>query len=56
MKDFTAFLVVVVYLAMLFVLVRPNSQGPTFVKNVADGLSSIINAGTGGGGFTATGK
>jgi hypothetical protein len=55
-KDFGTFLVAVVYLAVLFVLVRPNSQGPTLVKNVADGLSGLIKAGTGGGGFTASGQ
>ena len=44
-----AFLIGVVYLAVLFVLVRPRSQGPTLVKNVADGLSGLIKAGTGGG-------
>jgi len=55
-KDFGAFLIAVVYLAMLFVLVRPNSKGPTLVQNVAQGLASIINAGTGGGAFTQSGK
>lgn len=49
MKDFTTFLVGVVYLAVLFVLVRPGSQGPSLVSNVANGLSNIIQAGTGGG-------
>jgi hypothetical protein len=55
-KDFGTFIVAVVYLAILFVLVRPNSQGPTLVKNVSDGLTGLIKAGTGGGGFTATGQ
>lgn len=50
---FGTFLVGIIYLAVLFVLVRPNSQGPTLVKNVADGLSSLVNAGTGGGGWSA---
>lgn len=39
--------------AALFVLVRPNSQGPKLVTNVADGLSNLVNAGTGGGGWSA---
>lgn len=55
-KDLGTFLVAVAYLAVLFVLVRPNSQGPQLVKNVSDGLSGLINAGTGGGAFTASGK
>lgn len=53
---FGTFLVGIIYLAVLFVLVRPNSQGPTLVTNVADGLSNLVNAGTGGGAFTASGK
>ena len=52
-KDFGTFLVGIVYLAILFVLVRPGSSGPSLVKNVADGLSGLINAGTGGGGWGA---
>lgn len=55
-KDLGTFLVAIVYLAVLFVLVRPNSQGPQLVKNVADGLTNLIGAGTGGGSFTASGK
>lgn len=43
--------VLVVYLAALFTLVRPNSQGPVLVKNFTDGFSTIIKAATGGGSF-----
>lgn len=50
---FGTFLVGIIYLAALFVLVRPNSQGPKLVTNVADGLSNLVNAGTGGGGWSA---
>lgn len=52
-NSFGTFLVGIIYLAVLFVLVRPNSQGPTLVKNVADGFSALVNAGTGGGGWSA---
>jgi hypothetical protein len=45
----TVFIVGIVYLAILFVLVRPNSQGPTLVTNVSDGLTNLIKAATGGG-------
>lgn len=48
-KDFGTFLVGIVYLAVLFVLVRPGSQGPTLVTNVSNGLSGLVTAGTGGG-------
>jgi hypothetical protein len=44
-----SFVVLFGYVIILFVLVRPGSQGPTFVKNVSSGISSIIQAGTGGG-------
>ena len=50
---FGTFLVGIVYLAALFVLVRPGSQGPVLVTNVANGLTSLVNAGTGGGGWAA---
>jgi hypothetical protein len=42
-------IVIFAYVIVLFVLVRPGSQGPTFVDNVSSGISSIIKAGTGGG-------
>jgi hypothetical protein len=48
-KDVGTFLVGSVYLAVLFVMVRPQSQGPQLVSNVANGFSSILKAGTGGG-------
>lgn len=43
------FFVGIIYLAILFVLVRPDSQGPTLVTNVSDGLTNLIKAATGGG-------
>jgi hypothetical protein len=52
-KDFGAFLIGVVYLAVLFTLVRPGSQGPTLITNASNGLIGLINAGTGGGGWSA---
>ena len=50
---FGTFLVGIIYLAVIFVLVRPGSQGPTLVSNVSNGLSGLVNAGTGGGGWAA---
>jgi hypothetical protein len=41
--------VAVVYLAVFFVLVRPGSQGPTLISNVANGFTNVIKAATGGG-------
>ena len=42
-------IVIFAYVIVLFVLVRPGSQGPSFVKNVGSGVSSVVKAGTGGG-------
>jgi hypothetical protein len=44
-----AAILVFAYVIVLFVLVRPGSQGPTLLKNLTSGLSSVIKAGTGGG-------
>lgn len=52
-QEIGKFLAGIIILAVLFVLVRPGSQGPTFVKNISDGLSNLVNAGTGGGGWGA---
>lgn len=50
-KDFGTFLVGIIYIAVLFTLVRPNSQGPKLVKTVGDSLSGLLKAATGGGTF-----
>lgn len=51
MKNITEVIVLIIYLAMLFTLVRPRSQGPTLVKNTGNALSGLIKAATGGGTF-----
>jgi hypothetical protein len=55
-RDVGSFLTGIIIIAILFVLVRPNSQGPTLVKNVSGALTGLIGAATGGGAFTASGK
>lgn len=55
MKEIGAYAIMCVYLAMLFVMVRPGSQGPQLVTNVSNGLAGLINAGTGGGGWSSGG-
>lgn len=50
------FLVGIIILGALFLMVRPGSKGPTLVTNVADGLSGLVNAGTGGGGWNSGAK
>lgn len=51
MKNITEVLVLIVYLAIVFTLVRPRSQGPQLVENVGNALSGLVKAATGGGTF-----
>lgn len=46
--------VIFAYMLILFVMVRPGSQGPSLVTNLADGLSNVIKAGTGGGSWSSS--
>lgn len=51
MKNVTEVLVLVIYLAIIFTLVRPNSQGPQLLTSFGSAFSSIVNSATGGGTF-----
>jgi hypothetical protein len=44
-----SFLTGIIIIAVLFVLVRPGSQGPRLVVNVSNGLKGLVSAATGGG-------
>lgn len=48
-----SFLAGIIIIAILFVLVRPGSQGPGLVSGVSSGLAGLVNAATGGGGWAA---
>lgn len=48
-----SFLTGIIIIAILFVLVRPGSQGPTLVSGVSSGLAGLVNAATGGGGWSS---
>lgn len=48
-----SFLTGIIIIAVLFVLVRPGSQGPSLVTGVSGALSGLVNAATGGGGWAA---
>jgi hypothetical protein len=48
-----SFLTGIIIIAILFVLVRPGSQGPSLVSGVSTGLANLVNAATGGGGWSA---
>jgi hypothetical protein len=39
----------IVIIAILFVLVRPGSKGPSLVTAVASGLKGVVGKATGGG-------
>lgn len=45
----SSFLTGIIILAIVFVLVRPGSKGPTLVKAVSSGLQGLIGKATGGG-------
>lgn len=49
MKRAFEVIILVVYLAVVFTMVRPGSQGPSLIKALGDGLSGIITAAVGGG-------
>jgi hypothetical protein len=55
MKNLKEVVALAFYLAIIFVLVRPGSQGPKFVSAAGNSIKGLITAGTGGGSF-ATGK
>lgn len=44
-----SFLAGIIIIAVLFVLVRPQSKGPALVKAVSGGLQGLIGKATGGG-------
>lgn len=49
MHKYGDFLIAIVYVAVLFVLVRPGSQGPSLVSAFGDSTSNLVKAATGGG-------
>jgi hypothetical protein len=44
-----SFLTGIIIIAILFVLVRPGSKGPTLVTSVSQGLQGLLGKATGGG-------
>lgn len=46
--------ITLLYVAMVYVLVRPNSQGPQFVAQIGTSVANMINAATGAGSGTGT--
>ncbi len=44
-----AFIVLIGYAMILFLLVRPGSQGPKLVGSISNGTPGVIKGATGGG-------
>lgn len=44
-----SFVTGIIIIAVLFVLVRPGSKGPTLVTSVSKGVQGILGKATGGG-------
>lgn len=53
MKQVGDWMIGILYVAAIFVLVRPGSQGPKLVDSVTKGVTGLVNAATGGGGWAA---
>jgi hypothetical protein len=43
--------ILLLYVAALFLLVRPGSKGPTLIDSVTKGVARMVNSATGGGGW-----
>ena len=48
-----SFLTGIIIIAVLFVLVRPGSQGPSLVTGVSGALTGLITSATGGGSWSS---
>lgn len=48
-----SFLTGIIIIAVLFVLVRPGSQGPSLVSGVSSALTGLITSATGGGAWSS---
>lgn len=49
MEKLGDWLILMAYCAIVFVLVRPKSQGPSLVSAFAQGIQGIVTSATGGG-------
>lgn len=51
MHRFFDWLMLALYVAVVFLMVRPRSQGPILVEKVSNGLVGVFREVTGGGGW-----
>jgi hypothetical protein len=54
MSRFFDWLMLLLYVAIIFLLVRPGSKGPQLAETGMSGLVNLLNAATGGGGWSGT--
>jgi hypothetical protein len=48
-RDLSSFLTGIIIIAVIFVLVRPGSQGPGLIQSVGGAMAGLLSAATGGG-------
>jgi len=48
------FIVALIYIAILYVLVRPGSQGTAAITAASTAVAGLVSAATGGGSITGT--
>lgn len=56
MHRFFDWLMLLLVVAIIFVLVRPGSKGPQLADSLGNSLVKLVNAATGGGGWSGTGR
>lgn len=54
MKYAGEFVVGILWVAAIFVLVRPGSQGPGLVSSITGGTTNLVKAATGGGSWSSS--
>jgi hypothetical protein len=47
MDNVSLLIAAIIYIAIIYTLVRPNSKGPTIVKNTSTMLSDLVRGATG---------
>jgi hypothetical protein len=50
---FFDWMMLLLYVAIVFLLVRPGSKGPQLADTVGDTFIGLVNAATGGGGWNS---
>lgn len=56
MDNVTFFILAIIYIAILYVLVRPGSKGPGIIGNITNALADLVRVVTGETFDSQTGK